>query len=257
MTKLSFFGLTDVGRVRQRNEDNWAAHPDRGIFLVADGMGGAARGDLASQIVADTLPTLLPQSPEDLPEPRMEAMAQATGESLIQLSARVSREADSRPELRGMGSTVVLAWLSNLEAIIAHMGDSRAYVLRKGRLHPLTRDHSLVQMLVDFGEIELGEARTHPARNQITRCVGMPGEPMPEVAIVELEPRDLLILCSDGLTGMIEDAVIEGILTGCSAADSPLEECARALVDAANNAGGHDNVTVLLIRVDGPHAVDG
>ncbi|HOV88430.1 MAG TPA: protein phosphatase 2C domain-containing protein, partial [Syntrophobacteraceae bacterium] len=99
MTKLSFSGLTDVGRVRRRNEDNWAAHPDRGIFLVADGMGGAARGDLASRIVADTLPTLLPQSLEDLSEPRIKAMAQAAGEALIQLNGRVTREADSNPEL--------------------------------------------------------------------------------------------------------------------------------------------------------------
>lgn len=256
MTRFSFFGISHVGLVRQRNEDNWAAHPDHGIFLVADGMGGAARGDLASRIVADTLPSLLIESSSDLPEPKIQAMAQIAGESLLRLNSHLFQQAESQPELRGMGSTVVLAWILGLEAVIAHLGDSRAYLLRKGRLHPLTRDHSLVQMLVNFGEIEPEEARTHPARNQITRCVGMQGEPIPEISIVELAPGDLVLLCSDGLTGMIEDAAIERLLLDGLTEHRPLEECGRALVDAANQAGGHDNVTVLLIQVDAAHADD-
>ncbi len=235
--------LTDVGRVRQTNEDNWTADLEQGLFIVADGMGGESAGELASKAVVMALPGVVRQcfgTMEGLPRrraPRRMKKAIAT------LSIQLRLQTQSEPGLEGMGSTVVCALVRGERVLVAHMGDSRAYRLRAGRLRPLTKDHSLVRLLVDSGEITSEEAATHPSRGCLTRSVGMQGEPLPEARLLKVGPGDLVLLCTDGLTGMLSDPQIQFILNESASMET---RCQR-LVDAANEAGGRDNITVVLM----------
>jgi serine/threonine protein phosphatase PrpC len=239
--------LTDIGRVRQTNEDCWTADAELGLYIVADGMGGESAGTLASTIVVATLPELVRQSfaaMDCLPRYRaMRLMAKA----IATLSRHLRQQTQNEPALAGMGSTVVCALVRDAQALVAHMGDSRAYRLRASQLKQITRDHTIVQLLLDSGDITPEEAADHPARGRLTCCVGMAGEPLPQVNLLTLKPGDLLLLCTDGLTGMIGHDQIRSIL--CTPA--PLESRCRSLVDSANRAGGEDNITVLLLAFEG------
>jgi len=238
-------GLTDRGLVREENEDNWSAVLDQGLFIVSDGMGGHFGGAVASKIVVEALPELLRKRMAGIEDLAGSKAAKRVEGVLAELSVQVREQTRGEPGLEGMGATVVLAMVRGYQALIAHMGDSRAYLLRAGRLRQLTKDHSIVQLLVDAGEITSQEALTHPARGQVTRSVGMEGEALPEVDHLDLEPGDRLLLCTDGLTGMLGDREIEAILCG---GGSPKDAC-RQLVDAANGAGGKDNVTALVLNI--------
>lgn len=237
--------LTDCGRVRRQNEDNWSADPAAGLYVVSDGLGGHAAGELASKIVVETLPLLLQQRLP--PAGSLAGATETVREALRELSRAVYRQTQREPALEGMGATVVLAVVRHASALIAHVGDSRAYRFRGGVLERLTRDHSLVQILVDYGEITPEEATRHPARGCVTRSVGMLGDPLPECRLVDLHPGDRLLLCSDGLVGMVDDAEICDIL----ATGGSLDAVCHRLIDAANDAGGRDNITVLLVEGKG------
>lgn len=245
MNRFRYCGLSDRGQVRSHNEDNWLILPDKALFLVADGMGGAAGGELAARMVVEELPRLLAEKRQDYQELFPTELTALISEALVELSKRVRDYATENPEFSGLGSTVVLALIKDKQAVMAHMGDSRAYWWRQGCLEQLTKDHSIVQYLVDLGEITPEEAARHPARNQITRCIGMSHEPIPEVRVIDLAPGDRLLLCSDGLTGMVAAASIAEIL---AAAPDPELAC-RDLVAAANEAGGKDNITVVVVDV--------
>lgn len=241
---VRYAGLTDVGRVRQTNEDNWFADPEQGLFIVADGMGGEFAGALASKAVVATLPELVRKyfgTLEGLPDGG--ARRRMTN-AIATLSTQLRQQTQNEPGLDGMGSTVVCVLVRGSKALVAHLGDSRAYRLRAGRLRQLTEDHSLIQVLLRSGEITPKDAASHLARGHLTRNVGMEGEPLPQTRLLELSPGDLLMLCTDGLTGMLSDAKIFAILNE----PATLETQCRRLVDAANAAGGKDNVTVLLVR---------
>lgn len=241
---VRYAGLSDRGRVRRTNQDNWAADPEQGLFIVADGMGGEFAGTLASKVVVATLPELVRKyfAPlEGLPN----GMARRwMRKALATLSTQLRDQTHDEPGLDGMGSTVVCALVRGNKALVAHMGDSRAYLLRAGRLKQLTEDHTLIQLLLRSGDVTAREGASHPARGRLTRSVGMEGEPLPQTRLLRLISGDLLMLCTDGLTGMLSDDQILSIL------DKPatLETQCRRLVDAANAAGGKDNVTVLLVR---------
>lgn len=241
--KLQYAGLTDVGRVRQNNEDNWTADPEQGLFIVADGMGGEFAGELASKAVVATLPELVRKNfgaMEGLPGGKARRrMANA----MISLSTQLRQQTQNEPGLAGMGSTVVCALVRDSKLLIGHMGDSRAYRLRAGRLKQLTQDHTLIQVLLDSGEITPEEAAAHPVRGQLTQSVGMAGEPLPQTRLLELRPGDVIVLSTDGLTSMVSDDQILSILIE----PVPLEMQCRRLVDAANGAGGKDNITVVLL----------
>lgn len=236
-------GLSDRGRVRERNEDRWSAHADLGLFIVSDGMGGRPAGEVASEVVVAALPTLVAHHFGADPDLDAPDAPQRLRTVLTELSADLREGSQDTPRLAGMGATAVVALVSQATALIAHVGDSRAYLLNLRGLHRLTRDHSLAQALIDAGAITDQQAAGHPARGQLTRHMGMVGEALPDARRVALEPDDRLLLCSDGLTGMLDDARIQAIL---DRSPEPQHAC-RTLVEAANEAGGTDNITVLVI----------
>lgn len=235
-------GITDVGLVREQNEDNWCAHPEMGLFIVADGMGGHLGGGTASSAVVAVLPSMLNRALKgrSVQDDEVTATIQST---LCQLSNELRDGGSEYPELSGLGSTVVLLYLHNQNAYIAHLGDSRAYLLRKNKFTRLTNDHTIVQLLIDSGDIKPEEAASHPARGQLTRYVGMKNNPLPECGVFKPQHGDCVLLCTDGLTGLVKDTAIKKTLKQ----DPDLAACCRKLVDAANKAGGKDNITALLV----------
>ncbi len=235
--------LTDVGRVRGHNEDTCAADPTIGVFVVCDGMGGAAGGEIASHDAADVfLTTARQRQMEGNPCERMDEAMRAANRAVYQ-------RAVSQPRLRGMGTTMVALELQAAQecACVAHAGDSRCYRLRAGSLERLTQDHSLVEEQVRHGMLTEAQARRSHLRNVITRVVGSHAKVEPEVAMHSVEPGDVFLLCSDGLTRDLTDFDLRSILNRHR---HNLAHAARVLVDAANLLGGGDNITVLLVAVD-------
>jgi PPM family protein phosphatase len=225
--------VTDAGRRRRRNEDAYVLQPP--LFAVADGMGGAQAGEIASRIAASVLRDAGGRQGE-------EAVV-----SLIQEANRRVYEAAARDEARsGMGTTITAALVEEGTVRIGHVGDSRAYRIRDGRLEQLTDDHSLVAELVRSGRLSQEEAEVHPQRSVITRVLGSDPEVDVDTFAVEAQPGDVFMLCSDGLTSMVDDRTILGLVEGDR---SNLERAARALVDAANKGGGEDNITVVLFEI--------
>jgi protein phosphatase len=245
MVTIRHFGVTDVGRVRKENEDNWTADSQMGLYVVADGMGGRLGGGVASGLIVDVLPRIIREQFSNVDDLSAPSVSKRLSDALAHLSDLLREGGEDTPGLDGMGSTVVLFLIRGVSALIGHMGDSRAYLLRRGKLTRLTTDHSLVQLLIESGDITPEEAATHQSRGQITRFVGMDGEALPEVTSLELRSRDKLLLCSDGLTGMISDKDIRDILRKRVV---PERHC-KQLVSVANEAGGKDNIAVVVLHV--------
>jgi serine/threonine protein phosphatase PrpC len=242
MTEINFAGLTDQGHVRQRNEDHWCADPQLGLFIVSDGMGGHPAGDVASKLIVEHLPGLLKQRLSKTPKPQEAERVDLISESVIALNQQLRSESIDRFGITGMGATVVFTLLYAENAYIGHLGDSRAYLFRTSSLMALTHDHSVIQYLLDVGVIRPEEAIFHPARGQITHYVGMEGDASPVVSRLVPTPGDRLLLCSDGLTNMLPETEIAVLLASYV---SPESAC-QALVEAANEAGGEDNITVIV-----------
>jgi serine/threonine protein phosphatase PrpC len=235
--------LSDAGRVRKRNEDAVALLPSEGLFIVADGIGGHQAGATASQIVTEALPTMIHTRVAQIRANDTESWSLAVRDVIVELSQQIRRQSASEAGFAGMGATVVLAHIRADRALIAHMGDSRAYLYRHYDLRQLTDDHSVVGVLLRKGQITPEEADDHPAQGRLSRYVGMDGEVYADVQVLSVSCGDRLLLCTDGLTGMVADAAIATTLGEC---DDPEATC-RALVDAANEAGGRDNITVLVV----------
>lgn len=240
MRALDATAVTDRGRTRKRNED--AYHVGDSVFAVADGMGGHLAGDVASATA------LLPVKSLDgqvFPDP---ASAQAALlDAVLAANAAVVRKAADEPDLRGMGTTLTAAIVEGRRLHVAHVGDSRAYLFRDGDLTQLTRDHTLVAHLIDEGQITEEEAAHHPHRSIITRAIGVDVDLDVDTMTIDLQDGDQLLLCSDGLTGPVDDTLIEEIL---SDTDLAIDAATDRLVDAANEAGGPDNITVVLLRYE-------
>jgi serine/threonine protein phosphatase PrpC len=248
--------LSDPGLVRKGNEDACAAAPEAGAFVVCDGMGGAAAGEVASRLAAKTfLDFLTPPATNGnhaaKPQARLCGAIHAANQAVYQ-------QARQSFKLSGMGTTLValLAPVSNGDATattlwLAHVGDSRCYRLRRGHLQQLTHDHSLVEEQLRAGQITPTQAARSPMRNLITRAIGSRPGVEPEIRSHHLQPNDLYLLASDGLTHDVADSEIEDILTAIPtpATQPALSEACEALVAAANRNGGHDNITVLLVAV--------
>jgi PPM family protein phosphatase len=226
---------TDVGRQRRGNEDSSYAHAP--VFVVADGMGGAQAGEVASQMVVESFVQGLPE--EGTPEERLSVVVQRA-------NRKIHDRSQSEAESAGMGTTVTAAYLDEDSVALAHVGDSRAYLLRDGELSRLTEDHSLVEELLRGGKLTEEEALEHPQRSVITRALGI--EPIVEIDTwtYPLRPGDVVLLCSDGLTSMISEQQVQDAIV--QAPD--LDAAADQLIDAANEAGGRDNITVVLFRVE-------
>ncbi len=226
---------TDPGLQRRDNEDSMFAQAP--VFVVADGMGGAQAGEVASRIAIETFEEGLPESGS--PEERLVKAVQAA-------NTRIHELASTERERAGMGTTLTAAYLDDSDLAIAHVGDSRAYLFRDGELTRLTQDHSLVEELVRQGKLTPEQAAEHPQRSIITRALG----PEPTVNVdtwtYPVRAGDVLLLCSDGLTSMISEADVAEVLSSTS----DLDQAAQRLIDAANEAGGRDNITVVLFRLE-------
>jgi PPM family protein phosphatase len=226
-------GLSDAGRRRRRNEDAWVCHPP--LFAVADGMGGARGGEIASRVAA----TALGEDVDGSGEARVVALIQ---EANRQVYERAREDSDAS----GMGTTITVALFDNGVVSIGHVGDSRAYRIRDRKVDQLTEDHSLVAELVRTGRLSPEEAETHPQRSVITRALGTDPDVDVDVFSVEARPGDLFLICSDGLTSMVDDATILDTVEGRR---DDLDAVAKELVAAANRSGGEDNITVVFFEV--------
>ncbi|HUF27596.1 MAG TPA: Stp1/IreP family PP2C-type Ser/Thr phosphatase [Gemmatimonadaceae bacterium] len=241
--ELQWAARTDVGMIRSGNEDNFFAEatPKRGIFIVADGMGGHAAGEVASemavQISARELNGILDLHASDSETRVTEAVRHAN----MAIYERTISEVDKQ----GMGTTVSLLMLSGRRYLIGQVGDSRIYLLRDGALRQLTKDHSYVQEQVDAGYLTPEQARYHPYSNVITRCVGAGEDVEPDTFAGEVRTGDAFLLASDGLTGMVDDRRLHQLLMSRAAP----ERIVDALIAEANGRGGLDNITAVLVKV--------
>jgi serine/threonine protein phosphatase PrpC len=236
-------GCSDVGLRRRVNEDRYAMAPDLGLFLVADGMGGHRAGQVASQLAAETA-IRATQTLEGAPVSPSEKLRQVLACSNREIFAA----AQAQPELGGMGTTLVALLADGDRVALAHVGDSRAYLVRQGRIRCLTDDHSLVGELLRRREISEAAAREHPHRHVLTRALGV--RPAVEGDLMEMTPQDgdVFVLCSDGLTNHVQDEEIAMALQ--SESESELQQIGDVLVSWANDRGGLDNTTVVLVRCE-------
>ena len=254
--RLRYAALSDVGRVRKDNQDSGYAGPH--LLAIADGVGGSARGDVASSATIDMVRKLdVPPGPAQPPaqasaETAPEAPGETPSEHLLGALAgaihrshdRIAQLVSEFPEIEGTSSTVTAAVFDGSLLAVGHVGDSRGYLLRDGALSQLTTDHTFVQSLIDEGRITEDEARVHPHRNLILRAVDGVHEPEPDVFTLEMAPGDRLLLCSDGCSGVLDKAELTRLL-----AEGTPEDAAAALVRGALDAGSSDNVTVVVADV--------
>jgi len=244
---MEIVGRTDRGRLRRRNEDWVAVDEGLGLALLADGMGGLVDGHVASREAVAAARGALRNALASGGPWDDAAAAELLGAAVAAANRRVRARATERGVV--MGATLEIAWIDAAGTCrLAHVGDSRTYRWRAGELELLTRDHSLVQDLVERGRLDPQDARHSPQRNVITRAAGLEASLEPALSTVELGADDLLLLCSDGLWDMLEDARIAGLLARCGAGREGLAACADGLVQHANQAGGLDNVSVVLAR---------
>lgn len=247
-------GRTDVGQRRPINEDSICVAPELGLFVVADGMGGHAAGEVASKTAVQSLQDFIEMAQRDQDftwpfgfDDRLTRRENLLHTAVMIANRRVCDIAQSNAECLGMGTTLAVLQLFPGEAVLAHVGDSRIYRMRDGVLKPLTRDHSWVNEQIQRNVLTEEEARTHRWRNVITRALGNRQDIEIDVVTLPTNPGDLFLICSDGLTSMLTDGEIAEQL----AATGDLEAATDALIDAANAAGGFDNISVILARVDG------
>ncbi|MCW2782015.1 MAG: serine/threonine-protein phosphatase, partial [Marmoricola sp.] len=239
--QLSYAALSDVGRVRRDNQDSGYAGPH--FLAIADGVGGAARGDIASSAAIEQLRRLDVQPGDD--------MLATVSEAIHRAHDRIAEIVEESPELEGTSTTVTAAVFDGTQLGIGHVGDSRAYLFRNGEISQITKDHTFVQSLIDEGRITEDEARVHPHRNLILRAVDGVHEPEPDVFTLEVAVGDRLLLCSDGCSGVLSDEDLAQLL-GEGSPDS----AAVALIGASLDAGSTDNVSVVIADLVGDDAVD-
>jgi PPM family protein phosphatase len=251
--QVKAFGLSHVGRQRQHNEDSYLVEDDAKLFLVADGMGGHAAGEIASRIAVDSINEFIVHSKSDdgtWPHAYDEHFRRSTNRLMAAVrlaNTRVLEAMRKDARLRGMGTTVVACLVDNDLISVAHVGDSRAYLIRDKHLSRITNDHSWVFEQVQAGMLTEAEAEKHPLRNVITRALGGALQVTPDASEIEARPGDVYLLCSDGLTGMVSEDEILKVVTQN---DGDLKKACHQLIDIANEHGGLDNVTAVLVRTE-------
>lgn len=234
---------TDIGKVRDENQDAYVIDPELGLVLVSDGMGGHRGGARASKVVVRDLPPLIENRLTGLKTHSPGTVRSLLKKTLAEQSRQLRMEGTSESGCKGMGATVILALLIKDRAFIASVGDSRVYRFRRGRLAQLTKDHSVVSELLEQGRIKPEEARNHSAQGEITRYIGMDEKAFPCVRSFLLKAGDRLLLCTDGLTDLVSDKDIARIMGG----ESDCQAACEALVKTANLAGGIDNITAVIV----------
>jgi PPM family protein phosphatase len=242
---LSFesFGITDIGLVRDHNEDVWAAYPEEGFFLLADGMGGHACGEVASKEALHILYSLFTEwysSGQTVPS-KAKAFFE---EAFAKVNGQIYQQAQRDEVLKGMGTTLCALFFLKKEAIIAHVGDSRIYRYRANQLEQLTEDHSLVAELMALGAVASAEADSFPYKHILTRAIGTQPQVEASLATIQIEPEDLFLLCTDGLTNYVTNIQINRIIESYHS----LEEMGKALINQAKQNGGGDNITAILVK---------
>lgn len=248
-------GVSDVGRVRTNNEDSFRIVEPMNLFILSDGMGGEAHGEIASSMAVETVEKCCnpgegakEDSGETLPgiaSDNWSPQTKMVQNAVFQANYNIYQSAQANPERRGMGATLTTGWINGSTLSLAHVGDSRAYLLRTGGLQQLTNDHSLVAEQVRRGILTPQQAEESDMQSVLLRALGANPEVDVEVDEVNLMPRDVLLFCSDGLTRMVTEPEI----AGCLQAETDPQTAAQKLVDLANERGGLDNVTVIVARV--------
>lgn len=234
---MTFFAATDKGRARKQNEDGYLV--SQYVFAVADGMGGHVSGEIASALALETLKKIFFKS-----YPREELPA-AIKSAYREANAVIFKKASENADYAGMGTTLTIAVPSDDEFFVGNIGDSRVYLYRGGNFSQITEDHSLVAQMLRAGKLSEHEAEFHPLKSIITRALGTEPSVKADLSVVKIKPRDRLLLCTDGLTGMVRDVEIAEVL----ASQYGLKETCQRLIAKANARGGLDNITVVLIEV--------
>jgi PPM family protein phosphatase len=255
MASIQAFGLTDVGRKRKHNEDAFALDVGEGLFIVADGMGGHAAGEVASKITVETIGEFIAatRQKEEATWPfkynhELDFNSNRLAVAIEKANERVMAAVAAQPWLKGMGTTVVAGLLNEKILSLAHVGDSRAYLFRDGQLSRLTDDHSWVHEQVTAGILTEEEAKTHPLKNVVTRALGGGPSVSPDLQELVFSPGDRFLFCSDGLTTMLSDEEIHDAAEKIK----PTQELCKKLVDMANEKGGVDNITVVVVDISDP-----
>jgi protein phosphatase len=246
-------GLTDVGQRRDQNQDALLIDEPLGLFVVADGMGGHAGGGTASRLAVETIRRTILKTRDEEPalfgtgaEGEENPLPDVLGHAVEQACAAIFEAAQDDPELAGMGTTVTAVLVDGHSAFVAHVGDSRAYLLRAGHIYQVTQDHSLVAEQLRNGVITEEDARTSRYKNIITRSVGFEREVLVDLMGLELEVGDAIVACSDGLSNLVDDQEI------LATVEEQGNDAVERLVDLANERGGDDNITVAMIRLADP-----
>lgn len=245
LARYSAAAATDRGRKRPSNEDAFAYSVEHGVYLVCDGMGGAAAGEIASSVAVDE--ALAHLTGRIAAEDGRGDLAQLAEDAVVAANDAIYRRAEGNDKLSGMGTTLVGLIAHERQVLVFNVGDSRCYLLRGAKIQQVTLDHSLVEEQVRMGRMTRSEALRSPLKNVITRALGTQSRVTPDVFELEPEPGDLFLLCSDGLTRELSDAQIEAVI----GRDQTLAVLCSRLVAAAVRAGGNDNITCLLVRAAG------
>jgi len=252
MVRVKACGLSDVGLTRVHNEDYFEIDPEHKLYIVADGMGGHSHGEVAAQLAVNSIRDFIHKTADqDTTWPFGMDNRLERHTNLLKMAIRIAHDSVLRAiskdgSLYGMGTTVVGVLLAGNVAAVAHVGDSRAYRLRNGRLDQLTQDHTWVNEQVVAGFLSKEQARSHPLKNVVTRALGGESDVLVDVREIEVRAGDIYLLCSDGLTGMLSDADIRDRL----GANGSLHEICRRLVNDSNARGGIDNVTVVVLAIE-------
>ncbi len=252
--KLEYSGQTDVGLKRGHNEDTYKVVDDHALYMVADGMGGHSSGEVASRMACEAVADFFRETSQDEDMTWPFKMDKGVGYEANRLSVsvklanlRIHESAQSNPSQRGMGTTLVSVRFTDEGLVIGHVGDSRVYRLRDGGFDQLTEDHSLLNDYIKMKDLTPEEIENFPHKNVIVRALGMKDTVAVDLSVEQPEPGDIYLLCSDGLCGMITDDEISELIQ--ARADDGLAAVCSALIDAANDAGGTDNITALMVRV--------
>jgi PPM family protein phosphatase len=250
MIAVEFFSATDTGRARSNNEDSVGLDAANALAVLADGMGGYNAGEVASNMATSFIKAELGRWLQEAGSNATDADVRRAMDICVDNANRaIFNAANANPHYAGMGTTLVVAVFRDARLLVGHVGDSRAYRLRNGRLAQLTRDHSLLQEQLDAGLITHEQASMSANKNLVTRAVGVEDTVLLETHIHDVLPGDLIVMCSDGLSDMIDEGTVADTIL---ASPNDLQSATRGLIDAANDAGGKDNIAVVLARVPGP-----